>query len=113
MKTLEMSQATGELSSYAGQVRKEPVIVTRRGKPVMALVSIENADLETVSLSTDPRFIALIERSRALYKPGTGIPLEEIRRKYGLEPKSRRKSARKPGRSRKAAPNPRTDAASR
>ena len=92
MKTLEMSQATGELSSYAAQVRKEPVIVTRRGKPVMALVSIENADLETVSLSTDPRFLALIERSQALYKPGEGIPLSEIRRKYLREPKPRRKA---------------------
>ena len=55
---------------------------------------IENADLETVTLSIDPRFIALIERSRALYKPGTGIPLEEIRRKYGLDRKPRAKPAR-------------------
>ena len=75
----------------------EPVVVTDHGKPVMALIAIEDADLETVSLSTDPRFIALIERSRALYKPGTGVPLEEVRRKYGL-PKPRkvtRKRARK------------------
>lgn len=43
---------------------------------------ITDADLETVGLSADPRFIALIERSRAFYKPGTGIPLEEIRRKH-------------------------------
>ena len=69
----------------------------------MALMPIENADLETVSLSTDPRFIALIERSRALYKPGTGIPLEEIRRKYGLERKPR-KAARKPARPRSSRP---------
>jgi len=97
MKTLEMTQATGELASYAPQVRLEPVVVTDHGKPVMALVPIENADLETVSLSTDPRFIALIARSRALYKPGTGIRLEEIKQKYGI--KSRSKPAR---RSRKA-----------
>ena len=98
MKTLEMKQATGELASYAAQVRSEPVVVTDHGKPVMALMPIENADLETVSLSTDPRFIALIERSRAMYKPGTGIPLEEIRLKYGLERKPRRKAARTPAR---------------
>jgi len=93
MKTVEMTQATGELPSYADQVRLEPVVVTDRGKPVMALMSIENADLETVNLSTDPRFIALIERSRALYKPGTGIPLEEIKRKYAI--KSKPKPARR------------------
>lgn len=85
MKTLEMSQATGELSSYAEDVQKEPLVVTDQGKPVMALLPIENADLETVSLSTDPRFIALIERSRSLYRTGTGISLQEMRRRHGLE----------------------------
>lgn len=99
MKTLEIKQATGDLASYATQVRSEPVVVTDHGKPVMALMPIDNTDLETVSLSTDPRFIALIERSRTLYKPGTGIPLEAIRRKYGRAGKPRRKAARKAARS--------------
>ncbi len=99
MKTLKMTEATGELASYAEQVRREPLVVTDHGKPVMALMPIENADLETVTLSTDPRFIAMIERSRALYKPGTGIPLQEIRRKYALEKrKPRRKVAHKAAR---------------
>jgi antitoxin (DNA-binding transcriptional repressor) of toxin-antitoxin stability system len=95
MKTLEIKQATGDLASYATQVRSEPVVVTDHGKPVMALLPINNADLETVSLSTDPRFIALIERSRTLSKPGTGIPLEEIRQKYRHAGKPQRKAARK------------------
>ena len=98
MKTLEMSQATGELSSYADQVQVEPVVVTDHGRPVMALMGIRDADLETVRLSSDPRFIQLIERSRARYKPGNGIPLEDIRRKYGLAPKAGRKPTRKRGR---------------
>ena len=95
MKTLDVSQATGELSSYAEHVRKEPLVVTDHGKPVMALVPIDNADVETVTLSTDSRFIALIERSRTRYKAGAGIPLAEIRRKYGLAPKPGRKTTRK------------------
>ena len=33
MKTLEMKQATGELASYAAQVRREPVVVTDQGRP--------------------------------------------------------------------------------
>jgi prevent-host-death family protein len=98
MKTLEMKQAKGELASYVQQVRNGPVVVTDHGKPVMALLPIENADLETVSLGTDPRFVAMVERSRTLYKAGTGIPLEEIRRKYRLERKPRRKITRQPTR---------------
>ena len=103
MKTLEMNQATGELSSYANQVQVEPVVVTDHGKPVIALMGIRDADLETVRLSGDPRFIELIERSRALYKPGSGIPLEDIRRKYGLAPKGGRKPARKRARKPRSA----------
>lgn len=94
MKTLELDEATDRLSSYAGQVREEPVVVTDHGRPVMALLPIENADLETVTLSTDARFIALIERSRRLYPAGTGIPLEEMRRRYGLPAKPRSKRRR-------------------
>jgi prevent-host-death family protein len=96
MKTLEMKQATGELASYAETVRRGPVVVTDHGKPVMALMPIANADLETVALSTDARFIALIERSRARQKPGHGTPLEEIKRKYGISTKPVRRRSRRP-----------------
>ena len=103
MKTLEMTQATGEQASYAEQVRREPVVVTDHGKPVMALMPIENADLETVTLSTDPRFMALIERSRASHKPGTGVSLTEVRRRFALPRKPKRSPAAR-ARSRKARP---------
>ena len=65
MKKIEMDKATAPLSKYAREVSKEPVILTDKGKPVAALVQIENADLEIVALSTNPKFLALIERSRA------------------------------------------------
>ena len=44
---------------YTKKVEKEPVIIIKGGKPVAALVSIINADIETVSLSNNPKFIAL------------------------------------------------------
>jgi prevent-host-death family protein len=108
MKTLEMTQAKGDLASYAEQVRKEPMVVTDRGRPVMALLPIENADLETATLSNDPRFIAMIERSRVLYPPGSGIPLEEIRRKYGLQRKPRAKGKRRTARAARKGRSPRS-----
>lgn len=85
MKRLEMAKATAPLAEYARDVSKEPVIVTVAGKPVAALVPIENADLETVSLSTHPRFLALIERSRARHKVEGGISAAEMRRRLGLK----------------------------
>ncbi len=81
MKTLDISRATDSLSKYAKAIRKEPVIVTRRGKPVAALMPIENADEETVALSTNPKFLALIERARVRRKREGGITSQELRRR--------------------------------
>ena len=89
MKTLEMAKATAPLAEYARDVSKEPVILTVRGKPIAALVSIENADLETITLSTHPQFIALIERSRARQRAEGGISSAEMRRRLGIQKTTR------------------------
>ena len=81
MKTVEFSKATLPLSDYTKEVKKEPVIITKGGRPIAVLVSIPNTDIETVSLSYDPKFIALIERSRARQKSEGGISTEEMRRR--------------------------------
>ena len=83
MKTLDMSKATAPLAVYARDVSREPVIVTVEGKPVAVLLAIENADLETVTLSTHPQFLALIERSRVRQKSEGGISSKELRRRLG------------------------------
>ena len=80
MKIIEMTEAKASLAEYADRVAREPVIVTLNGEPVAALVAIENADFETISLSTNPEFMALIERSRARQKAEGGISSEEMRR---------------------------------
>jgi prevent-host-death family protein len=84
MKTIEMDDAKGTLAEYARGLRRGPVILTRRGKPVAALVSVEDADWESISLSTNPEFMAIIERSRARQKAEGGIPIEEVRQRLGL-----------------------------
>lgn len=89
MKMLEMARATAPLAEYAQEVSKEPVILTVAGKPVAALVSIENADLETVTLSTHPKFLALIERSRVHQSTEGGISSAEMRHRLGLKKPTR------------------------
>ncbi len=80
-----MAQATQPLAEYAREVGKGPVVLTVAGKPVAALVSIENADMETVTLSTNPKFMALIERSRSRQEQEGGVSSDELRRRLGLE----------------------------
>lgn len=84
MKTIEMTKATLSLSDYTKDVTQEPIIITKEGKPIAALISISNADVETVSLSNNPHFLALIERSRTRQKTEGGISSEEMRQKLGL-----------------------------
>jgi antitoxin (DNA-binding transcriptional repressor) of toxin-antitoxin stability system len=84
MKTIEMVKATAPLAEYARDLKEEPVVLTVDGKPVAALVPIENADLETVTLSTHPAFLALIERSRSRQQVEGGISSAEMRRRLGL-----------------------------
>ena len=65
MKVIERTDATASLAEYAADIGNEPLVVTSHGRPVAALVPIENADMETVALSTNREFLDLIERSRA------------------------------------------------
>lgn len=81
MKTLDIAEAIGPLAKYAEDARTETVVVTREGEPVAAVVPIERADLETLSVATNPDFVALIERSRARCAAGGGISTEEMRRR--------------------------------
>ena len=79
-----MADAVAPLAEYAQDVNQEPVILTVGGTPVAALVAIFNADLETVTLSTHPQFLALIERSRVRQKAEGGVSAGEMRRRLSL-----------------------------
>ena len=88
MKIIDITEATAPLASYTSDIQQEPVIVTVNGQPIAALVAIANADLETVSLSTNPAFLALIERSRARQSTEGGLSGAEMRRRFGLDESS-------------------------
>lgn len=89
MKTLELSKAVKPLAAYATGVRSEPVLVTRRGKPLAALISMQGIDRESLAVSTNPKFIAIIEASRASRAQGT-ISAQEMRKRLRLPTKSSR-----------------------
>lgn len=82
MKTIEKSDATRTLAEYADEIEAGPVIVTNQGQPVAVLVSLDGADLESITLSTNPQFLDLIEQSRARVRTEGGISSEEMRRRF-------------------------------
>lgn len=87
MKAIEIKQAANSLAKYARSARKHPVVLTLDGEPVAALVGLESVDLESLSLSTNPKFISLIQASRTRYKSEGGRTSEEVRRRLQKRPK--------------------------
>lgn len=83
MKTIELSDANPALAACAGKVRRtSPLILTQKGKPVAALVSLKGVDAETLSLANNPRFLKILSDSRARYRAEGGVSEAEVRRRF-------------------------------
>ncbi len=78
MKSVEINDATDALKDYAEQLTKEPVVVTRDGKAIAALVRIRPSDLESFLVSESPIFKRIVRKSRTSYKREQGLTREEL-----------------------------------
>jgi prevent-host-death family protein len=81
MKTVELGEATHPLADYVQGVQTEPLVITDKGTPTAVILPLSNVDLESIALSTNPEFIALIERSRARARKEGTISAAEMRRR--------------------------------
>jgi PHD/YefM family antitoxin component YafN of YafNO toxin-antitoxin module len=81
MTVVETKEAKESVAKYATQSRGSPVVFTRKGKPVAALMDLHNVDWETLSLSLNPEFIGMIEESRRRHRQEGGISGKEMRRR--------------------------------
>jgi len=93
MRTVEIAEATKALADYANSIDRGAVLVLRNGKPLAVLSSAKGMDAESIALANNPRFVSIIEKSRARYKAQGGIPIEEVRRRLGLPAKKKRRKA--------------------
>ncbi len=84
MKTIELDEATNTLAEYAREVATEPVLLTKGGNPVAALLSIDDVDLESLLVSKSSVFWEIIQQSRAQMATEGGISPNEMRRRLGL-----------------------------
>lgn len=89
MKTLELRNAAASVATYVGDAKKGPVIFTVKGDPVAALVRVTNADLETLSLGSNRKFLRVIARSRTAWKTKGGHSPQEVRRRLPRPAKKR------------------------
>lgn len=86
MKILDLALANDTLAHYAKGLKDGSVVLTKNSKPVAALVSLPaGMDIETLSLSQNPKFLALLENSRASIRHKGAIPIEDVRKHLGLQ----------------------------
>ena len=80
MKTIDLDKASKPLSEYAKEIDKEILVLKSKDKPVAAIVSLKNVDVESISLSTNPEFLEIIEKSRKEFKLGKRTSLDEMKK---------------------------------
>lgn len=80
MKTLDLSKASKSLSAYADELNDEPIILMVEDQPVAALVSLKNVDRESLTLSTSPQFLRIMQAAREEIAKGEILSLEEMKR---------------------------------
>ena len=83
MKTVDLTKASASLSEYVRGLSQHSLIVTSRNKPVAALIPLKISDREALALSTNPKFVKLIEASRKQVRQGRTISLGEMKQRYG------------------------------
>lgn len=71
----------------------EPVILTREGQPIGALMPVDQRQLEDLVLATAPEFRESARRAQEDVQAGRARSLEDVARERGVEPPSRRQSA--------------------
>jgi prevent-host-death family protein len=88
-KTIQLSKAKESLAAYIQRLDGGPIVVTNRGRVIAAVVPVKNADAETISLSQNPKFHAIISRSRARQDREGGLSSQEMRQRLRMSARKR------------------------
>jgi len=86
MKIAPIADIKARLSSYLEQVENGPVIITKNGRPVAALVAITGDDeLERLVMAHTPRLRKLLDEAAERIRQGGGIPHDQFWRQVAEE----------------------------
>lgn len=89
-RTLPISQARSRLLGLAEELRREPesgaIVVTRRGQPVLALLSwdLYESLTETLEILGDAELMAALKKSMAELRAGKTRSWASVKKSLGL-----------------------------
>jgi prevent-host-death family protein len=79
MKIAPVAELKAQFSAYLKSAIEGPIVVTRHGKPVAVLLSIEDEDeLERLVLAYTPKFQGILDAAREQIRETGGIGHEEF-----------------------------------
>jgi antitoxin (DNA-binding transcriptional repressor) of toxin-antitoxin stability system len=87
MKTLDLS-AVAALVPHLQSDAQEAVFLTKDGHTVAAVVPADDDNVESLLLSVNPQFQAILERSQKRLESEGGLFTDEVRQCLGLPPKN-------------------------
>ena len=86
MKVAPVAEVKARFSAYLKVAVEGPVVVTRHGKPVAVLLSVEDEDeLERLVLAYSSKFRAILDAARQQIRETGGIEHEEFWRQVETE----------------------------
>ena len=85
MKRVPLENTNMTASDLVRLAEEEPVVLTRKGKPVVSVTEISGDDWESIALANNPKFLAIIEESRRSYREHGGLSTEEVCKELGLK----------------------------
>jgi len=79
MKIVPVADVKARFSAYLKASTEGPIIVTRHGKPVAVILSVEDEDeLERLVLAYSPKFRAILNASRQQIRDTGGLEHEDF-----------------------------------
>jgi prevent-host-death family protein len=86
MNTMPITTARQEFLDLPKKVQDEPLFVTRHGRPVMTLLSVEQFEgmLETIAILSDQVFAKRLKTSIGQARTGKTVNLEDAATRLGL-----------------------------
>lgn len=93
MKIASVADIKAHFSAYLRSAARGPVVVTRGGKPVGALLVIDDEEeLERLVLAYSPRLRTILSAARQRIRAGAGIRHEDLWQEVERGHESRRQS---------------------
>jgi prevent-host-death family protein len=81
MSNIPEKELEQNLDSILTRAQSERIVISRRGKPCVVLVGIEDYDSEDLGLASSEDFWRMIRQRRA---SGKSLPLAEVEARLGL-----------------------------